>query len=70
MTSDRYRARLLTAQWSWREEKVCPYHGPSVHKDRSSGRADKRAARQQDRAETLDRAAGIQDTYADRRDEY
>jgi glyoxylase-like metal-dependent hydrolase (beta-lactamase superfamily II) len=50
-TNDRYRQYLATAQYTWREEKVCPYHGPSRKKDRASGRAEKRAARQKDRAE-------------------
>jgi len=50
---DFYRRRLAHAQWTWREEKVCPYHGPSERKDRANGRADKRSARQQIRAEIL-----------------
>lgn len=71
MTSDRYHARLLTAQWSWREAKrYSKWFGPTRSKDSQMGRAEKRGARQLDRAETLDRAAGIQDTHADRRDEY
>lgn len=56
---DRYRQRLAHAAWTWREEKVCPrFHGPSHHKDRASGRADKRAARQQDRIELALEADG------------
>lgn len=49
--SDRYRQLLAYAQWTWREEKVCPYHGPSRRKDRLMGRASKRSARQRDRAD-------------------
>lgn len=52
MAIDRYRVKLSDAQWTWREEKVCPYHGPSRHKDRKFGRNDKRSARQADRRET------------------
>lgn len=48
---DRYRNKIKHASWTWREEKVCPYHGPSTRKDRISGRGDKRSARQADRKE-------------------
>ena len=43
-TFDTYRNEIRKAAWTWREEKVCPYHGPSLHKDRLSGRAAKRRA--------------------------
>lgn len=64
-TTDRYRQKLAHAQWTWREKKVCRHHGPSRSKDRAAGRNDKRAARQQDRAETGVRASGDQDLRAD-----
>lgn len=51
MPTDRYRNKIKHAAWTWRENKVCPYHGPSIHKDRTSGRNDKRSAKQQDRKE-------------------
>lgn len=59
MTSDRYHARLLHAQWTWREAKCYrKWFGPTRNKDARMGRAEKRSARQQDRAEMLERASG------------
>lgn len=49
--TDRYKNKLKHAAWTWREEKVCPYHGPSIRKDRRNGRNDKRSAKQADNVE-------------------
>jgi len=51
MATDRYRQKLNHADWTWREEKVCRFHGAARNKDRVSGRNDKRSARQEDRKE-------------------
>jgi hypothetical protein len=48
---DRYRQKLQHAAWTWREEKVCRFHGDARNKDRMSGRAEKRSAKQKDRKE-------------------
>ncbi len=58
---DTYRRLLAHAQWTWREEKVCPYHGPSRRKDRASGRADKRSARQAEQAEVANDNADVRE---------
>lgn len=59
MAFDRYRARLRHAKWTWREDKYLPSNSRRMAflKDRASGRAEKRAARQQDRREFETEAA-------------
>lgn len=46
---DFYKFRLKNAQWDWLEYKFCRYHAKEMNKDRVSGRAEKRRARQMER---------------------
>lgn len=49
---DLYRQRLAHAKWTWMEAKACRrLLAPLRRKDRASGRAEKRKARQDVRAE-------------------
>ena len=50
-TFDGYRHRIKRAAWTWLEAKVVQVLRSPRRKDRKSGRADKRGARQREREE-------------------
>lgn len=54
---DRYRNRLKHAGWTWKEDRS--WNQGKLLKDRSSGRADKRSARQADRAEVSEELVAV-----------
>lgn len=56
--TDRYRQRLAHAKWTWNEGKHCRFLKSPRRKDRESGRAERRSARQADRRETEAEAQG------------
>lgn len=47
--TDFYRRRLAHALWTWREGRHSTFHKQPRAKDRPSGRAEKRRARQAER---------------------
>ena len=49
--ADAYRARLKAAGWNWMEANRTRWNRGKLRKDRTSGRREKRAARQADRKE-------------------
>jgi len=60
--TDFYRQRLATAKWSWREDHA--WHQGKFAKDRSSGRAEKRGARQVQRHEISNDNADVSDVLS------
>ena len=48
---DNYLKKLRKAGWDWLEHKNSHYHRTPRNKDRRSGRAEKRSARQEVRKE-------------------
>lgn len=54
MATDFYRQRLAHAKWTWAEHKACNFIAPPRRKDRASGRAEKRSARQREAADIVD----------------